>query len=176
MPANTAPSRLARRVPSNERMSLATATLAGPPAAPRGTSNAPVALFPSASARGRFASPAAAERSAQLPFAFHLRTAARAEFKDASPSSEARNRETQDGWTAQDQSPAAEQPATTNHGQPTRAPAPEASGEPAAGGDAAAPAPSAEPETELPNGGGVGIGDPPVEHDHDGVGQRLINP
>lgn len=155
MPANKAPSRLARRVPSNERMSPATATLAGPPATPRGASNAPAALFPSASARGAFASPEAAERSAQLPFAFHLRAAFGAESKDASPSSEPRNPTTQDGWTAQDQSPAAEQPATTNHGEPTSAPAPEASQEPAAGGDAtaAAPAPSEEPETELPNGG-----------------------
>ncbi len=158
MPANTAPSRLARRVPSNERMSLATAVLAAPPAAPRGTSNAPEALFPSASARGPFASPDTAERSAQRPFAFHLRTAARAESKDASPSSEPRNLEAQDGWTAQDQSPAAEQLPMTNHGEPTSAPAPEASGEPAAGGDAAAPAPSEEPETELPNGGDLDSG------------------
>ena len=35
---------------------------------------------------------------------------------------------------------------------------PEASGEPAAGGDAAAPAPSEEPETELPNGGDLDSG------------------
>lgn len=151
MPANTAPNRLARRVPSNERMSPATATLAGPP---RGTSNAPVALFPSGSARGPFASPGAAERSAQLPFAFHLRTAFRGESKDAPPSSEPRNPETQDGPAAQDQSPAAEQPPTISHGQPSNAPAPEASQEPAAGGDAtaAAPAHSGRPETELPNG------------------------
>ena len=35
---------------------------------------------------------------------------------------------------------------------------------------------SAGPSAELPSGGGVGVGDPPVERDHDGVGKRFIDP